>query len=191
MPFALSNGNVVTRAVTEAEEQEKSDLEGIEVHLLTEGIYQHYGFDFRDYSLPSLRRRLWKRVYAEGLSTISALQEKVLHDSSCMERLLLDLSINTTAMFRDPTFYLAFRQKIVPLLRTYPFVHSRRARCGRTDMCGAAGRPSTSRSGRRSSRCSAHIRSSASGTPAVRRAKRSTRWPSCCRRKASTTAAAS
>jgi CheY-like chemotaxis protein len=45
---------VVTRAVTEAEEQEKSDLEATEVHLLTEGIYQHYGFDFRDYSLPRI-----------------------------------------------------------------------------------------------------------------------------------------
>src|ERR1043166_6566784 len=104
------------------EEQRKLDLEGIEIKLLTEGIYQHYGFDFRDYSLPSLKRRIWKRVYAEGLSSVSGLQEKVLHDSSCMERLLLDLSINTTAMFRDPTFYLAFRQKVIPLLRTYPFL---------------------------------------------------------------------
>jgi len=129
MPFALSHRNVANRAVAEAKEQEKTDLEAIEVHLLTQGIYQHYGFDFRDYSLPSLRRRLWKRVYAEGLSTISALQEKVLHDASCMERLLLDLSINTTAMFRDPTFYLAFRQKIVPLLRTYPFVRIWHAGC--------------------------------------------------------------
>src|SRR5436305_3878386 len=129
MPFALRTVNVVTRAVAAAEEQEKSDLEGIEVHLLTEGIYQHYGFDFRDYSLPSLRRRLWKRVYAEGLTTISALQDRVLHDSACMERLLLDLSINVTAMFRDPTFYLAFRQKIVPMLRTYPFVRIWHAGC--------------------------------------------------------------
>ena len=104
------------------DEQAKADLEQIEVRLLTEGIYQHYGFDFRDYSLPSLRRRIWKRVYAEGLSTISGLIEKVLHDPQSMERLLLDLSINTTAMFRDPTFYLTFRQKVVPLLRTYPFV---------------------------------------------------------------------
>jgi chemotaxis protein methyltransferase CheR len=38
-----------------------------------------------------------------------------------MERLLLDLSINVTSMFRDPTFYAAFRSKVVPLLRTYPF----------------------------------------------------------------------
>jgi len=120
---------VVTRSLPAAEQQEKVDLEAIEVDLLTQGIYQHYGFDFRDYSLPSLRRRLWKRVYAEGLTTISALQDKVLHDPACMERLLLDLSINTTAMFRDPSFYLAFRQKIVPLLRTYPFVRIWHAGC--------------------------------------------------------------
>ena len=40
----------------------------------------------------------------------------------CMERLLLDLSINVTSMFRDPTFYAAFREQVVPILRTYPFV---------------------------------------------------------------------
>lgn len=111
------------------DEQQKLDLEMIEIKLLTEGIFQHYGFDFRDYSLPSLKRRVWKRVYAEGLSTISALLDAVLHDSSCMERLLLDLSINTTAMFRDPTFYVAFRKKVVPMLRTYPFVRIWHAGC--------------------------------------------------------------
>lgn len=116
-------------AFNPADEQEKLDLEMVEIHLLTEGIYRHYGFDFRDYSLPSLRRRIWKRVYAEGLSTIAGLLEKVLHDAACMERLLLDLSINTTAMFRDPTFYLAFRNKVVPLLRTYPFVRIWHAGC--------------------------------------------------------------
>lgn len=112
-----------------SEEQEKHDLEVIEIRLLTEGIYQHYGFDFRDYSMASLRRRVWKRIYSEGLSTVSGLIEKVLHDPSCMERLLLDLSINTTAMFRDPTFYLAFREKVVPMLKTYPFVRIWHAGC--------------------------------------------------------------
>src|SRR5438128_10996736 len=114
---------------TPFEEQEKLELETLEIKLLAEGIYEHYGFDFRDYSMPSLKRRVWKRVYAEGLTTISGLQEKILHDSPCMERLLLDLSINTTAMFRDPSFYLIFRRKIVPLLRTYPFVRIWHAGC--------------------------------------------------------------
>jgi len=76
-----------------------------------------------------LRRRIWKRIYAEGLTTVSGLTEKILHDSQCMERLLLDLSINTTAMFRDPSFYVAFREKVVPLLRTYPFVRVWHAGC--------------------------------------------------------------
>src|SRR3989449_10676192 len=99
----------------------QDDLETIELSLLLEGVFRQYGFDFREYAPASLRRRVWRRVFAEGLQTISALQDKLLHDPACMERLLLDLSINVTAMFRDPTFYLAFRQKVVPLLRTYPF----------------------------------------------------------------------
>ena len=97
------------------------DLEEIELSLLLEGVFRQYGFDFREYAPASLRRRVWRRVFAEGLETISALQDKLLHDSACMERLLLDLSINVTAMFRDPAFYVAFREKVVPALRTYPF----------------------------------------------------------------------
>ena len=97
------------------------ELERIEIELLLEGIYRQYGFDFRSYAYASIRRRLWKRVQSERLSSISDLQALVLHDGAAMERLLLDLSINVTAMFRDPTFYLAFREKVVPVLRTYPF----------------------------------------------------------------------
>jgi chemotaxis protein methyltransferase CheR len=99
----------------------RDDVDEIELALLLEGVYRRYGFDFREYAPASLRRRVWRRVHAEGLSTVSALQDKLLHDPACMERLLLDLSINVTAMFRDPTFYVRFREKVVPLLRTYPF----------------------------------------------------------------------
>ena len=105
------------------------ELEQIEIELLLEGIYQHYGFDFRSYAYASIRRRLWKRIEAEGLSTISALQDRVLHDSDLMERLLLDLSINVTAMFRDPGFYRVFREQVIPTLRTYPFIRIWHAGC--------------------------------------------------------------
>ena len=100
---------------------EVRDVEEIEVALLLEAIYRRYGFDFREYARASLKRRLWRRAHAEGVETISALQDLVLHDPACMERLLLDLSINVTSMFRDPSFYAAFREKVAPLLRTYPF----------------------------------------------------------------------
>jgi chemotaxis protein methyltransferase CheR len=97
------------------------DLETIELQLLLEGVYQQYGFDFRGYAAASLKRRVWRRVHAEGAGTISALTERVLHEPDVMERLLLDLSINVTSMFRDPTFYVALRERVVPLLKTYPF----------------------------------------------------------------------
>jgi chemotaxis protein methyltransferase CheR len=105
------------------------ELERTEVSLLLEGIFQHYGFDFRSYAYASIRRRLWKRVEAEGLATLSELQARVLHDRIAMERLLLDLSINVTAMFRDPLFYAAFRDKVIPLMRTYPFIRIWHAGC--------------------------------------------------------------
>jgi chemotaxis protein methyltransferase CheR len=101
--------------------EEQLELESLELQLLLEGIYRQYGFDFREYAHASLRRRVWRRVHAEQLPTISALLDRVLHDPDVMERLLVDLSINVTAMFRDPTFFRAFRETVIPLLRTYPF----------------------------------------------------------------------
>jgi chemotaxis protein methyltransferase CheR len=105
------------------------ELERLEVDLLLEGIFRHYGFDFRSYAYSSLKRRLWKRVSAEGLNSISELQHRVLHDAVAMEKLLLDLSINVSSMFRDPSFYKCFREKVIPVLRTYPFIRIWHAGC--------------------------------------------------------------
>src|SRR5947208_9921767 len=101
-----------SQAPPERAPRERDELERVEIDLLLEGIYRRYGFDFREYAPASLRRRLWRRIHAEGLGSVSGLQERVLHDAACMERLLLDLSINVTAMFRDPSFYVAFREKV-------------------------------------------------------------------------------
>ncbi|HVF78916.1 MAG TPA: protein-glutamate O-methyltransferase CheR [Solirubrobacteraceae bacterium] len=103
--------------------------ERIEIDLLLEAIQRRYGYDFRGYALASLRRRLWHRAYGEGLETLSGLQERVLHDPSCMDRLLRDLSINVTEMFRDPSFHRALREHVFPLLRTHPFIRIWNAGC--------------------------------------------------------------
>jgi chemotaxis protein methyltransferase CheR len=101
----------------------------VEIELLLEAIYQRYGLDFRQYAQASLKRRLYRRLHAEGLETLSQLQDRLLHDPPCMERLLVDLSINVTSMFRDPTFYVAFREKVAPALHTYPFTRIWLAGC--------------------------------------------------------------
>ena len=97
------------------------ELENIELGLLLEAVYRQYGYDFRQYALASLRRRVWRRVKEERLGSITALTDQLLHDPACMARLLGDLSINVTAMFRDPGFYVSFAEHVVPQLRTYPF----------------------------------------------------------------------
>ncbi len=103
--------------------------EDLELRLLLEAIYSHYGYDFRDYAMASLRRRVWNVIREEGLTSISGLQERLLHDPECLERFLLAVSVNVTSMFRDPEFFLAFRRKVIPQLRTYPFLRLWHAGC--------------------------------------------------------------
>jgi chemotaxis protein methyltransferase CheR len=103
--------------------------ERLEMDLLLEAIQRRYGYDFRGYATASLRRRLWHRVYGENLETLSGLQERILHQPPAMERLLRDLSINVTEMFRDPGFYRSLRERVFPLLRTHPFIRVWNAGC--------------------------------------------------------------
>lgn len=105
------------------------NLEEIEIQLLVEGIYRYYGFDFRNYAPASLKRRIRRIMQSEELTSISALQDRVLHDVRSLERFLLGLTVHVTAMFRDPSFFLSFRQRVCPLLRTYPFVRLWHAGC--------------------------------------------------------------
>ncbi len=125
----MARAQADTREGTASPSASRDDLERIEIDLLLEGIFRRYGFDFREYAPASLRRRLWRRIHAEKLRSVSGLQERVLHDPACMERLLLDLSINVTSMYRDPSFHAAFRAKVVPTLRTYPFTRISNAGC--------------------------------------------------------------
>jgi chemotaxis protein methyltransferase CheR len=110
-----------TRAEELAAVERSQELEEIELDLLLEAVYRRYGYDFRQYAPASLRRRLRRRIEEEGLANVTALTERLLHDPAMMDRLLLDLSVNVTSMFRDPSFYAALRAKVVPVLRTYPF----------------------------------------------------------------------
>src|ERR1044071_4680194 len=104
-------------------------LEDIELELLLEGIMRRYGLDFRGYARASLKRRVWDMVHAPKLENISQLQAQVLHDSLKMEGLLQHLSVNTTTMFRDPSFFSAFRERVVPHLFSAPFVRIWHAGC--------------------------------------------------------------
>src|SRR5688500_5598914 len=87
-------------------------VEDLEIALLLEAIHQRQGYDFRAYALSAVRRRVLRRMHEESVSTVSGLQEKVLHDPAAMERLVLGLSVTTTSMFRDPGFYQGLRENV-------------------------------------------------------------------------------
>lgn len=105
------------------------EIKDIEIELLIEAIFRRYGYDFRNYSRASIKRRIMHRFSMEGFSSISQMQHRVLSDVSFLETIIRDLSINTTDMFRDPSFYKALRTDVVPLLKTYPFIKIWHAGC--------------------------------------------------------------
>src|ERR1700755_1546655 len=97
-----------------------SDPREIELNLLLEAIFQRYRYDFRSYSMASLKRRVSRAMTEFGTQTISGLQEKVLHDPVVFPRLLQYLTVQVSDMFRDPAYFRTLRERIVPVLKTYP-----------------------------------------------------------------------
>jgi len=92
----------------------------LEVRLLLEAIFLRFHYDFRSYSMASLKRRIQAALPKLGCATISALQDKVLHHPQALNELLQFLTVQVSDMFRDPLFFRAFREQVVPELQTYP-----------------------------------------------------------------------
>jgi chemotaxis protein methyltransferase CheR len=92
----------------------------IELRLLIDAIYLKYHHDFRGYAPASLKRRLTLAPSRFGCQTLSQLQDKVLHEPATLSELLSYLTVPVTEMFRDPSYFRSLREKVVPLLRTYP-----------------------------------------------------------------------
>ena len=92
----------------------------IELPLLIEAIYRKYHYDFRQYARASLRRRLMAALSHFACQTLSQLQDKVLRDPEMFPQLLDFLTVPVSEMFRDPGYFRALREQVVPILRTYP-----------------------------------------------------------------------
>ena len=102
------------------EGQDGDGVFDLELKLLLEAIFQRYHYDFRDYAMSSLERRLRQAMDHFGASSLSVLQDRVLHDPHVLPILLNYLTIQVSDMFRDPTLFLALRREVLPILATYP-----------------------------------------------------------------------
>ncbi|HET6553137.1 MAG TPA: CheR family methyltransferase [Dyella sp.] len=95
-------------------------IEELEINLLLEALYQRFHYDFRDYSKASITRRLRQLKERLGYRNYSAMLEGLLHDPAVFPQMVGYLTVQVSEMFRDPSYFRALREKVVPHLRTYP-----------------------------------------------------------------------
>ena len=95
-------------------------VEDLEIRLLLEALYRKYHYDFRNYAAASTKRRLKQARDKLGFTTFSGLQEGLLHNEALLAPLLGYLTVQVSEMYRDPTYFKAIRERVVPHLRTYP-----------------------------------------------------------------------
>jgi len=112
-----------------ATHSETQGIEEIEIKLLLDAIALRYGYDFREYAVGALRRSIAAAMSGEEVTTISAYQERLLRDATCMQRLLTTVGVSVTSMFREADTWRCLREEIAPVLRTYPSVRIWSAGC--------------------------------------------------------------
>jgi chemotaxis protein methyltransferase CheR len=110
----------VVRLDAQPELTTSANVEEIEIKLLLDGVAMRYGYDFREYALPPLKRSIASGMAGEGVTTISAYQERLLHDASCMQRFLSGVGVNVTSLFREADVLRCIRDEVIPRFRTYP-----------------------------------------------------------------------
>lgn len=104
-------------------------LEDIEIEVFLQGIRSRYGYDFTNYSYASLKRRLLYVAQKQNVTRLTELLDRLFHDEYAFDEFLSAMSITVTEMFRDPSFYAALREKVIPLLMTFPYIKVWHAGC--------------------------------------------------------------
>lgn len=94
----------------------------LELRLLLEAIYVKYQHDFRQYAITTMRRRVAQAMQRLGCETVSRLQERVIHDPAVFSTLMSLLTVQVSEMFRDPPYFKAIRDQLIPVLETWPFL---------------------------------------------------------------------
>ncbi|MEI9948850.1 MAG: protein-glutamate O-methyltransferase CheR [Pseudomonadota bacterium] len=107
----------------------ENNLEDLEIRLFLQAIQSRYGYHFVDYAQSSMRRRVRAALTRSGLAHLGELQHKILLDASFFASILDDLTVRVSEVFRDPPFFRAFRERVIPILRTYPLLKIWHAGC--------------------------------------------------------------
>jgi len=107
----------------------ETQIEDLQVDLLLEGIYKIYGYDFRSYSMPSLKRRLKDLMYELNISSYAEIQQQIFYNPDIFYRFTKKASVTVTEMFRDSDFFISLKENVIPKLKTYPYFKIWHAGC--------------------------------------------------------------
>ncbi len=105
------------------------DVELSDLKKITDAIQQKYNYDFSNYAMSSFKRRIILVLKKNAIKSVDALVQRLLNDPAFFDQLILDITVNTTEMFRDPTFYKALRTQIIPILASRPEFNIWHAAC--------------------------------------------------------------
>jgi len=108
---------------------EKAEIENLEIDLLLNAIHRRYGFDFQNYARASVKRRIINFMTKTEYDRIIDILPQIVYDPTFFKSLISNFSITVTEMFRDPVVYKTFREKVIPFLKTYPFIKIWHAGC--------------------------------------------------------------
>lgn len=100
-----------------------------DIEIVLYDVVELYGYDFTDYSRASLRRRISRLITKDRFLSFAEFRYKLRNDKTYFKRFVEEITVNVTEMFRDPSFYRALREEVLPLLATWPVIRIWHAGC--------------------------------------------------------------
>jgi len=108
---------------------EPNSIKDEEVEQLLNELLERHGYDFSGYARASLKRRINRLMALDKLASFQQLRLLLQPGDSYLQRFIEEITVNVTEMFRDPGFYQALRNEVLPQLATRPFIRIWHAGC--------------------------------------------------------------
>ncbi|MGB0916245.1 MAG: CheR family methyltransferase [Flavobacteriales bacterium] len=100
-----------------------------DVERVIEIVFNKRGMDFSGYSRASFSRRIQRICDRDSNGDFETIINRVSEDKPYFDRFLKEVTVNVTEMFRDPTFFLAIREKVLPELAHHHKLRTWHAAC--------------------------------------------------------------
>ena len=105
------------------------DIDISALKSITELIKNRYSYDFTNYAMSSLKRRILRVLEVYNIS-FEKLYQRLEKEEGFIEEFLSEITVNVTEMFRDPSFWVALKEDIIPkIIVNHPTFHIWHAGC--------------------------------------------------------------